>query len=197
MPRDGDIRFDRRPVAVEHESARGEIVRNVGSFTRGSQLIRLRYMMMMEGLRWPILAAVLSFSLLLVLLLALLMREHEVQLVEMRIFADLWDLVDLDPGHSVNLTLPDDSVVPMIIGDVPVYPDVAQAWTKFVRCMVAALAGSLFFSGPLATWLAMRGLTDEEIARTIGWTAKRINEIRSRYVDEARVIVSMVERLSA
>jgi hypothetical protein len=87
MPRDGDIRFDRRPVAVEHESARGEIVRNVGAFTRGSQLIRLRYMMMMEGLRWPILAAVLSFSLL-VLLLALLMREHEVQLVEMRLFAD-------------------------------------------------------------------------------------------------------------
>jgi hypothetical protein len=91
-------------VAVEHESARGEIVRNVGAFTRGSQLIR-RYMMMMEGLRWPILAAVLSFSLLLVLLLALLMREHEVQLVEMRLFADFWNLVDLDPGHSVNLTL--------------------------------------------------------------------------------------------
>jgi hypothetical protein len=51
-------------------------------------------MMMMEGLRWPILAAVLSFSLLLVLLLALLMREHEVQLVEMRLFADfgIWSI---------------------------------------------------------------------------------------------------------
>jgi hypothetical protein len=46
------------------------------------------------GLRWPILAAVLSFSLLLVLLLALLMREHEVQLVEMRLFADfgIWSI---------------------------------------------------------------------------------------------------------
>jgi hypothetical protein len=80
------------------------------------------------------------------------MREHEVQLVEMRLFADFWNLVDLDPGHSVNLTLPDDSVVPMTIGDVPDYPDVAQAWTKFMRCMIVALAGSLFFSGPLATW---------------------------------------------
>ena len=56
MQRKDDIRFDRRPVAVQHESARGEIVRNVGAFTRGSQLIRLRYMMMMEGLRWPALA---------------------------------------------------------------------------------------------------------------------------------------------
>ena len=51
--------------------------------------------------------------------------------------------------------------------------------------------------GTYATWLAMRGLTDDEIARTIGWTARRISEIRARYVDEARVVVSMVERLSA
>jgi len=155
MPRDGDIRFDRRPVAVEHESARGEIVRNVGAFTRGSQLIRLRYMMMMEGLRWPALAALISFSLLLILLLALFMREHEVQLVEMRLFAKIWNLVDLDPSHSVNVTLPDDTIMPMMIGDVPSYPDVAQAWTKFVRCMVVALGSSLFFSGPLATWFVL------------------------------------------
>jgi hypothetical protein len=32
MPRKDDIRFDRRPVAVEHQSARGEVVRNVGAF---------------------------------------------------------------------------------------------------------------------------------------------------------------------
>lgn len=42
-----------------------------------------------------------------------------------------------------------------------------------------------------------RGQTDGDVARSIGWTAKRIGEMRSRYVDEARVIVSMVERLSA
>jgi len=41
------------------------------------------------------------------------------------------------------------------------------------------------------------GLTDDEIARIVGWTAKRVSEIRARYVDEARVIVSLVERLSA
>jgi len=50
--------------------------------------------------------------------------------------------------------------------------------------------------GTYATWLAMRGLTDEEIARIIGWTAKRIGEIRARYVDEARVLVSLVDRLT-
>ena len=152
MPRKNDIRFDRRPVAVEHQSARGEVVRNVGAFTRGSQLIRLRYMMMMEGLRWPIIAALASFTLFLVLLLAFLMHEHEVQLVEMRIFAGFWSLVDLDPTHAVNLTLPDNTVVPMAIGDVPDYPDVAWAWTKFLRCIVVALGAAGFLTSPLATW---------------------------------------------
>lgn len=51
--------------------------------------------------------------------------------------------------------------------------------------------------GTYVTWLAMKGLTDDEIARIVGWTAKRVAEIRARYVDEARVVVSLVERLTA
>ena len=51
--------------------------------------------------------------------------------------------------------------------------------------------------GSYVTWLAIKGLTDEEIARTVSWTAKRVGEIRARYVDEARVVVSLVARLSA
>lgn len=152
MQRDNDIRFDRRPVPLEHESARGEVVRNVGAFTRGSQLIRLRYMMMLEGLRWPILAALTSFIVLLVLLLALAMQEHEVQLVEMHVFVSFWSLVGLDPDHWVNLTLTDGSLEPMPIGDVSSFPEVARAWTKFVRCIIVAFAGSLCVSGPVATW---------------------------------------------
>lgn len=51
--------------------------------------------------------------------------------------------------------------------------------------------------GTYVTWLAVKGLTDEQIARIVGWTAKKVGEVRSRYVDEARVVVSLVERLSA
>lgn len=51
--------------------------------------------------------------------------------------------------------------------------------------------------GTFVTFLALKGLTDEEIARIIGWTAKRISEIRARYVDEARVVIALAERLSA
>lgn len=51
--------------------------------------------------------------------------------------------------------------------------------------------------GTFVTFLAVKGLTDEQIARVVGWTAQKVGEIRSRYVDEAKVVVSMVERLSA
>ena len=51
--------------------------------------------------------------------------------------------------------------------------------------------------GTYVTWLAVRGLTDDQIARIVGWTSKRVAEVRARYVDEASVIVSLVERLSA
>lgn len=51
--------------------------------------------------------------------------------------------------------------------------------------------------GTYVTWLAVKGLTDEQIARIVGWTAQRVCGVRARYVDEARVVVSLVERLSA
>lgn len=51
--------------------------------------------------------------------------------------------------------------------------------------------------GTCATWLATKGLTDNEIATVLGWKASRISEIRARYVDEARTVISIAERLNA
>lgn len=51
--------------------------------------------------------------------------------------------------------------------------------------------------GTYATWLCVKGLTDDEVGRAVGWSPKIIAELRARYVDEARVVVSIVERLSA
>lgn len=51
--------------------------------------------------------------------------------------------------------------------------------------------------GTYVTWLATKGLTDDAIARIVGWTSQRIAGVRARYVDEARVIASLVDRLSA
>ncbi len=51
--------------------------------------------------------------------------------------------------------------------------------------------------GTYVTFLAVKGLTDQEIARIVGWSEKRISEIRARYVDEARVVIELSKRLSA
>ena len=51
--------------------------------------------------------------------------------------------------------------------------------------------------GTYATWPCVKGLTDDEIARILGWSPKIVAELRSRYVDQARVVVSIIDRLSA
>lgn len=50
--------------------------------------------------------------------------------------------------------------------------------------------------GTFVTWLCIKGLNDREIADIIGWKTDRIAQIRARYVDRARVVVSIAERLS-
>lgn len=52
------------------------------------------------------------------------------------------------------------------------------------------------FRGTYATWLARNGLTDQEIGRIVGWSEKRVAEIRRRYIDEEHVVASLVARLS-
>ena len=51
--------------------------------------------------------------------------------------------------------------------------------------------------GTYAPWLATEELTVNEVARIVDRTARRIGEIRARYVDETRVITGLVERLTA
>jgi len=51
--------------------------------------------------------------------------------------------------------------------------------------------------GTYATRLIIAGLTDEQVALILGWTAKRVAAIRARYVDEERVILSLAAKISA
>lgn len=51
--------------------------------------------------------------------------------------------------------------------------------------------------GTFATRLIMAGLTDDQAAMIMGWSAKRIAEIRARYVNEERVVIELAARLSA
>lgn len=51
--------------------------------------------------------------------------------------------------------------------------------------------------GTYVTWLASKGLTDQEIARIVGWTTADIATVREIYVDEENTIISLIDRLSA
>lgn len=51
--------------------------------------------------------------------------------------------------------------------------------------------------GTFVTFLINQGLTDDQVAMVVGWTAKRISQVRARYVNEERIILNLAERLSA
>lgn len=51
--------------------------------------------------------------------------------------------------------------------------------------------------GTFATRLIMAGLTDDQAAMVMGWTARRVAQIRARYVDEERVVIDLAGRMSA
>lgn len=50
--------------------------------------------------------------------------------------------------------------------------------------------------GTFVTWLALAGLTDEQIARIVGWSEKKVADIRRRYVDEKRVMTDLAKQIA-
>lgn len=49
--------------------------------------------------------------------------------------------------------------------------------------------------GTFATKLILAGRTDKEVAEVMGWSPERVANIRKVYVDQARVVVSLAERM--
>lgn len=51
--------------------------------------------------------------------------------------------------------------------------------------------------GTFATRLILAGLTDQEVAEVMGWATERVANIRRVYVDQARVVVAIGQRIAA
>lgn len=142
----------RRPGKLQHHSARGNMPRNAGDFTRGSQLITHEFLMWFASARLPFLVWFFTFLGVLSVVLALRLHEHEVQMIGMRIYAAGWQFMEFSDAKVINLTLPSGKVIPAPIGMVASHPDVAVAWERMMRAIWGSLFISLFVAVPLSIW---------------------------------------------
>ncbi len=122
-----DIRFSKKAATLTHASARGKVKRNAGNFTRGSQLFHHEILMTWAGIRMPLYVWVGTAILLLCALVSLTFKNHEVQLVLMKLYAEAWGWVQLNPNKPVNLTLPSGQMVQGTMSMVPYHPAVERA----------------------------------------------------------------------
>ena len=152
MPRPDTWSDRARPGKLQHHSARGNMPRNAGDFTRGSQLITHEFMMWFASAKMPLLVWFFTFLLALSIVLALLLHEHEVQMILMRIYAGGWTFMEFSSSKILNLTLPSGEVIPAPVGMVATHPDVVIAWNKLMRAIWGSLFISLFVAVPIAVW---------------------------------------------
>ena len=152
MPRPDTWSDRARPGKLQHHSARGNMPRNAGDFTRGSQLITHEFMMWFASAKMPLLVWFFTFCIALSIVLALLLHEHEVQMILMRIYAAGWTFMEFSSRKILNLTLLSGEVVRAPVGMVASHPDVVIAWNKLMRAIWGSLFISLFVAVPIAVW---------------------------------------------
>ncbi|MEL0211104.1 MAG: type IV secretion system DNA-binding domain-containing protein, partial [Novosphingobium sp.] len=147
-----DIRSNGQNIPLTHHSARGRVQRNSGNFTRGSQLLTHEMLMWFSGARLPVIAWLFAFLLAWFAILSFRLDEHGFQLVCMKLYATLWNWIELNPNKRVNVTLPNGEIMRTIMPAVPFIPEVQQAWATTMRALIGSLLVSLFVVAPLAIW---------------------------------------------
>ena len=152
MPRPDTWSDRARPGKLQHHSARGNMPRNAGDFTRGSQLITHEFMMWFASAKMPLLVWFFTFCIALSIVLALLLESQEIQMILMRIYAAGWTFMEFSSRKILNLTLPSGEVVRAPVGMVASHPDVVIAWNKLMRAIWGSLFISLFVAVPIAVW---------------------------------------------
>lgn len=84
----------RRSGKLTHHSGRGTMPRNAGNFTRGSQLITHKFMMSLSSAKLPVMVWAILFAIVFSIALAMKLREYEIQMILMKIYAAGWMFVE-------------------------------------------------------------------------------------------------------
>ena len=147
-----DIRFSKKAATLTHDSARGTVVRNADSFTRGSQLFSHQVMMTWAGLRIPLQVWFYTTLGLCVLLTFSYLQLNELHMLLMLALSTLWNWVALDPLKAVNITLASGRIAEVTMNGLPYHPEVMEAWTTAKKVVLASLVASFFICAPLTLW---------------------------------------------
>src|SRR3546814_12664795 len=82
-----DIRTSGEAIPLTHHSARGNVQRNAGNFTRGSQLITHEMMMWFSGAKLSFILWFFAFAAAWFIIMSIQLDEHGFQLVVMKLYA--------------------------------------------------------------------------------------------------------------
>ena len=134
----------RRPGKLTHHSGRGKMPRNAGNFTRGSQLITHEFLMWFSSAKLPVMVWAILFAVIFSIALALKLREYEIQMILMKIYAAGWTFMELSSTKIINLTVASGEVIPAPVNLVAYHPDVVAAWGRFMRSFWGSMFISLF-----------------------------------------------------
>jgi type IV conjugative transfer system coupling protein TraD len=146
-----DTSQSKRVAPLNHHSGGGDVRRNTGNFTRGSQLIGHRLFMWKSGALIPVYIWFALFALGLWISNYRTLGPNDLQLIFMRIGAWFNSFVGLNELRMINLTVERGDIRSVPIGSVAFVPEVALAWGKAVRCFFGSLGFSLALSVPLST----------------------------------------------
>ncbi|MCF8706978.1 type IV secretion system DNA-binding domain-containing protein [Rhizorhapis sp. SPR117] len=147
-----DIRSNGQAIPLTHHSARGNVQRNAGNFTRGSQLLTHEMLMWFSGARLPFILWFFAFLAAWFAIMSIKLDEHGFQLICMKIYSTLWNWIDLDPKKRVNVTMPNGEIMRTVMAAVPYIPEVIKAWAIAVRGLIGAFLVSIFITIPIVIW---------------------------------------------
>jgi len=113
--------------------------RNLGNFTRGSQLIGHFSFMFAAGLKLPLIAGVILLAIVSYVQVRFSLTDHQFYLIGMDIYARFYGFIEFDPDKLIALKQADGSTLEMAISVLSDYPPVEQAVSALWKAIGLAL----------------------------------------------------------
>ena len=183
--------------------------RNITDFNRGSQLIAHFAQMFAAGFKVPVFAAIAIYCWLCWYQVSTSLDEPALRLIVMKLYAEGWQFMELDPAKMVTLSSPFGGTFDLAIGRVADFPAVVRAWSAFTAILIrSAWLSALIFvpAVSLFFWIAARfgknsKARKHQRGRKLATTADLIDMVKvhngARQIDELRKVLGRAWRLAS